>query len=132
MELYIYVIHDPAWKIKSLNDNVYFTLRDIYANVQNTDMCSEAIQFCQLLLPTSSEYTNVLYQPKFVQKLTVWLRHLDKSDFHLVKRSELLECEYSVYMKVDDWWTQFEVLKRQLSEHSCAINTIESELELGF
>ena len=49
MSHYIYIMDDPAWKTKSLNDNVYFTLRDIYANVNNTDTCYEATEFTKLL-----------------------------------------------------------------------------------
>ena len=133
---YMYIMDDPSLKLVSFEDNVYFTVRDIFANVSNTDMCYEANEFNALLTNTvhlsdrssNFQYANVLYQPQYINKLSKWLNHIDASDFDLVKHNELLECEYSIYMKFDAWWVQFELLRDEIKERCNAINEIEGEL----
>ena len=77
---------DPAQhalKTHSLEDNVYFTVRDIFMNAESPDLCIECNYFnAQLTQGISYEdrpanqtftYTNDLQDKAFVKELLQWL-----------------------------------------------------------
>ena len=133
---YMYLMDDPSLKSLSLEDNVYFIVRDIFANAFNTDMCYEANEFNALLTnntyisdrASNFQYANVLYQPKYVNKLSTWLNHITITDFNIITKEELFECEYDTHMELDVWWEHFTKLRDEITERCYAINELENEL----
>jgi hypothetical protein len=125
---YLQLANENHLKNKSLEDNVYFTLRDIFANVSGLDYCMEANGFNSKLTNgiyyeerKDFTYTNVLNDKTYVKELSVWLSYIDKSDFEF---EAIDDTEKEWYfdtrnlMKFDDWWLQFEELKNLIREHS--------------
>ncbi len=133
---YMYLMDDPSLKSLSLEDNVYFTIRDIFANAFNTDMCYEANEFNALLTKdthisdrtSNFQYANVLYQPKYINKLSTWLNNITISDFDIITKLELFECEYDTHMELDVWCEHFTKLRDEITERCYAINELENEL----
>jgi len=128
---YLQLANENHLKNKSLEDNVYFTLRDIFANVSGLDYCMEANGFNSKLTNgiyyeerKDFTYTNVLNDKTYVKELSVWLSYIDKSDFEFEAIDDADKEEKKWYfdtrnlMKFDDWWLQFEELKNLIREHS--------------
>jgi len=128
---YLQLANENHLKNKSLEDNVYFTLRDIFANVSALDYCLEANGFNSKLTNgiyyeerKDFTYTNVLNDKTYVKELSVWLSYIDKSDFvfEAIEDTEDTEEKEWYYdtrnlMKFDDWWLQFEELRFLIREH---------------
>ena len=74
---YLQLANENHLKNKSLEDNVYFTLRDIFANVSELDYCMEANGFNTKLTNSISyeertidfTYTNVINDKIYIHKL---------------------------------------------------------------
>jgi len=129
---YLQLANENHLKNKSLEDNVYFTLRDIFANVSGLDYCMEANGFNSKLTNgiyyeerKDFTYTNVLNDKTYVKELSVWLSYIDKSDFEFEAIEDTEDTEEKEWyfdtrnlMKFDDWWLQFEELKNLIREHS--------------
>lgn len=128
---YLQLCNENDLKNKSLEDNVYFTLRDISRNVSGIDYCIEADVFnTQLTNGVYYEerkdftYTNVLNDKTYVKELSVWLSYIDKLDFEFeaIDDADTEEKEWyfdTIHLfKFDDWWIQFEELKNLIREHS--------------
>jgi len=134
---YVGLMNDNSFKSKSLEDNVYFTLRDIFLNGEIDDIMS-ANHFNGLLTNNISfgerdakfEYTNLLYDynSDYTQKLYDWLACLTgykltskpnrwkNSMFDFENPDEDDEIDMSRYMKYDDWWDQLQELIKKLEE----------------
>jgi hypothetical protein len=122
---YIGLMNDNSFKSKSLEDNVYFTLRDIFWNGCAND-CYAANYYNGLLTNDVSfeertakfKYTNVLYDYNldYTKKLYYWLSRLTKYMFDFEKTYEDEEINMSEYMKYDDWWDQLQELIKKLEE----------------
>lgn len=119
---YIGLYDDNNLKQLSLNDNVYFTLRDIFRNTGSCNIATEANDYNTLLTngiylgdrKDNFQYTNVLHQLKYVNKLRNWLNRFDEDYFDV---EEFDKCKNGViYMKFDDWWKQFEELRDLIDE----------------
>jgi hypothetical protein len=136
---YVGLMNDNSFKSKSLEDNVYFTLRDIFWNGQIDDLMS-ANHFNGLLTNNVSfmerdknfAYANMLYDynSDYTQKLYKWLMRLtgynkltstnvnrwkdSVFEFHEVDEDDKIDMVN--YMKYDDWWDQLQVLIRELEE----------------
>jgi hypothetical protein len=128
---YVGLMNDNSFKTKSLEDNVYFTLRDIVWNGEIDDLMS-ANHFNGLLTNNVSfmdrdknfAYANILYDynSDYTQKLYKWLMRLtgyntnvnSVFEFHEVEEDEKIDM--ANYMKYDDWWDQLQVLIRALEE----------------
>lgn len=128
---YINLMNDNDFKKKSLYDNVYFTLRDIFANAYSADTIMEANYFngrltnniCFEDRTERFEYTNELHQKYFVERLQSWLKHFNIHYFEFIELEEGEEIHDESYMKFDDWWVQFEELKNliHLQYEKCCI-----------
>lgn len=122
---YVGLMNDNSFKSKSLEDNVYFTLRDIFWN-GCLDDCYTANYFNGLLTNNISfeerkakfEYANVLhdYNSDYTKKLYYWLSHLNGDMFDFKNPYEDDEINMSKYMNYDDWWVQFQELIKKLEE----------------
>jgi hypothetical protein len=134
---YVGLMNDNSFKSKSLEDNVYFTLRDIFWNGQVDDILS-ANYYNGLLTNGITfekrdkyfEYANILYDynSNYTQKLYDWLSWLtgykltSKSNgckdsmFDFLEVEEDDEIDVEKYMKYDDWWDQLQELIKKLEE----------------
>jgi hypothetical protein len=109
-------------KKKSLYDNIYFTLRDIFANAGECETFMEANNFNISLTNNISfedrterfEYSNALHDIYFVTRLKSWLQQLDTSCFAFEELEDGEECNIHKYMKLDDWWAQCIELKNAI------------------
>lgn len=104
---YIYLEYDDKLKKKSLEDNVYYTLIDIFNNASSSNLILRVYDFNRALRPDG--YTRILYDKEYVLVLMNMLKHISQSSFEFV-------IEDGVYIKLDDWWVQFEELKNIIAE----------------
>jgi len=110
-------------KKKSLYDNVYFTLRDLFWNSNSADTCFQANNFNHDLTDgiyfeertEGFQYTNKLHQKYYVERLQRWLKRFNPNYFEFLEVEELAY-EDEAYMKFDEWWVQFEELRKLIDE----------------
>jgi hypothetical protein len=123
---YIGLMNDNLFKSKSLEDNVYFTLRDIFWNGDTQD-CMTANYFNGLLTNNICfeerderfQYANILYDYNwdYTKKLYNWLCLFKKNSmFDFDEPMEDDEIDMAKYMKYDDWWDQLQELMKKLEE----------------
>jgi hypothetical protein len=123
---YLQHFNDNNLKSLSLEDNVYFTLRDIFINMAELQYIMEANVFnnqisgsiCYEDRKSNFKYRDVLNDKLFVDRLHIWFKHIKKSDFEFEEPDDKADDEekYWYYdmkllIKFDDWWSQFEELK---------------------
>ena len=123
---YLQLHNDNNLKLLSLEDNVYFTLRDIFTNISGCDYIMEANNFNDNITGGISyeerkndfQYTNVLNEKLYVDRLNRWLNFITPFDFDFEELDDKADDEekYWYYdmkllIKFDDWWSQFEELK---------------------
>jgi hypothetical protein len=121
---YMYINDDNDFKKKSFEDNVYFTLRDIFWNTGSPDTCYQANEFnisltCRIYFEERTDkfkYTNVLYEKDYVERLQRWLKRFNHYYFEFIELEEGDGVEYESYMEFDDWWNQFEELRNLIDE----------------
>jgi hypothetical protein len=127
---YLQLANENQLKSKSLEDNVYFTLRDIFNNVSGFDNCMEANSFNDALTNRISyqertndfTYTNVLNDKKYMYRLSEWLSRIHKGEFEFEALNDTEEKEKVWYYDTihlfpfDDWWLQLEELKILIRE----------------
>ena len=118
---YMYLMNNNEFKQKSLEDNLYFTLRDIFSNAEDIHSVFEANSFNDRLSGGISfeertdnfQYVNVLQNKEYVSDLIVWLHYFTEDWFEFIEFE--FEKEPNInYIKYDDWWVQFEKLKKLL------------------
>jgi hypothetical protein len=121
---YIYLTNDNELKKKSLYDNLYFTLRDIFANASSLDTIMEANSFNSYLSNNicfegrseSFQYQNIFYEKDYVEQLHEWIKHIDIYYFKFNEPEEDEEIDMKKYMKWHNWWVQFEELRKLIHE----------------
>ena len=121
---YICLYNDNELKNKSLEDNVYFTLRDIFDNIRSDliDMLIEINEFNHILSggicyeerTESFSYTRMLYDKDYLINLINFLKKLNEYSFEFNKPEENKEIQINEYMVFDEWLKQFERLKKSL------------------
>lgn len=124
---HMYINDDNDFKKKSFEDNVYFTLRDIFWNAGSPDTCYQANDFNISLTgriyfeerTDKFEYTNVLYEKYYVERLQRRLKRFNHYYFEFEEPDE--EIDMDKYMKFDDWWFQFEELRNLICFNSSFI-----------
>ena len=125
---YVGLCNDNSFKSKSLEDNVYFTLRDIFWNGDMNNVL-KANYFNDLLTNGISfeerdknfKYTNLLYDynSDYTSSLYIWIGMMTEYKdciFEFPSLQEDEEINMNEYMKYDDWWVQFEDLCEKLFE----------------
>jgi hypothetical protein len=136
---YICLYHDNTFKSKSFEDNLYFTLKDIWLNIE----INEAIRVSYYMsLLTGSipfeqrtetfKYNDItVFAKPIYNYLTDLCLHKDANgEYKLMKDAlfdfyniddweddEKSEIYLKDYMKYDDWWLQFETLYYQLEKN---------------
>lgn len=122
---YIHLLNDNKIKKISLNDYVYFTLRDIFENAYNYDTINETNWFCEKLTgelyfedrKSTYKYTNALNKKHYLTKLITWLNKIDITYFEFILLGEDEKINMEEYIKWDEWWFQFEQLRFLIKEH---------------
>ena len=126
---YIGLMNDNELKSKSLEDNVYFTLRDIFWNA-DCDDCISANYFNGLLTNNISfeernknfRYTNILYDyhSDYTKKLYNWICKITTYKDTIFDYDPLVIDEednpIQKYIKYDEWWEQVLDLRKKLEE----------------
>jgi hypothetical protein len=121
---YIYIHENNELKNKSLEDNVYFTLRDIFNNGNSTDIILQANDFNSQLVDNiyyeersdQFQYTNILYDKEYLLKLIKFLQPFNEHWFEFTEFEEEEEEDMKNYIKFDEWFEQFKDLKILLEE----------------
>ena len=103
---YICLQYDNALKQKSLEDNVYYTLIDIFNNASSSDLVLRVYDFNHFL--KDKVYTRVLYDKEYLSVLINMLKHVNESSFEFI-------VEDGEYIRLEAWWKQFEELKHTLN-----------------
>ena len=135
-------IHDvDEYKKKSLNDQFYYTLRDIFWNTDSFDVMMTINEFNYMLTDGISfesrtntfQYTNILYQKTELKKILRFINRVEQTgwfDFIELKdedkdkdKDEENESIDEEYILFDDWWKQFEELRKLLKEQYKKMNT---------
>lgn len=122
---YVYKCDPNQHSLKklSLEDNVYFTVRDIFMNAESPDLCIECNYYnTQLTQGISYEdrpanqtftYTNDLQDKAFVKELLKWLAGIRPNRDFFFKDS-MLEQDNN-YISLAQWNEDFVMLKVSLS-----------------
>ena len=121
---YLRLFHPNDWKQKSLEDNIYFTIRDIFQNIDDFQFAMEANMFNDKLTngivyeerTSDFIYSNVLNEDfSFVYKLSKWLSYICEYyfDFEEVVDETI---DLDKYILFDEWTSQLTVLKELLDE----------------
>jgi hypothetical protein len=121
---YMYIKDDNDFKKKSFEDNVYFTLRDIFWNAASSDTCFQANDFNTMLTggiyfeerTDKFKYTNLLHEKNYVKLLQRWLKRFNHYYFEFEEPYEYEEINIDKFMKFDDWWVQFEEIINLIDE----------------
>jgi hypothetical protein len=134
-EIYVRMYDENELKIKSLEDNIYHTLRDISYNIFGFDWWVESNGFINPLTNgikfedrnDTFEYSNVLNDKEYLVRLIEWLNYISINDFNDVNNFNLLDetdeemlyfhTHRHQFILLDDWWVQFNNLKGDLKEH---------------
>ena len=121
---YLYLIHPNDWKQKSLEDNVYFTMRDIFTNIDDFQFAMEANFFNDRLTngvvyeerTDDFTYMNILNDDfSFVYKLSKWLSYICEYyfDCNMVEDEPV---DLDKYILLDEWISQLDILKKLLAK----------------
>jgi|688.fasta_scaffold32362_4 hypothetical protein len=134
---YIGLMNDNSFKRKSLEDNVYFTLRDIFWNGEVDDLMTAnhfngilTNNICYEDRSKNFNYANILYdyESDYTKKLYNWLSLITgyklnskpngwkDSIFEFREVEEDDEIDMTQYMKYDDWWEQLQELIKKLED----------------
>ena len=136
---YMYIMNNNDFKKKSLYDNVYFTLIDIFANAESyCDIMASNSYNKQLTNNVCFEdrtddfrYTNVLDEKDYVEKLLRWLKKFNIHCFEFLEpeqyEPDVNEIDMKKYMNFDEWWFQFEELIRLIENQYNKCCTWEEE-----
>jgi len=111
---YIYLQYDNAHKHKSFEDNVYFTLIDIFNNASSSNLVLRVHDFNHFLKDDKG-YTRILYDKEYLSVLIHILQRVNESSFEFI-------VEDGDYIRMDDWLFQFEELKMVLEERYRQLN----------
>lgn len=138
---YVKLANDNSLKNNSLEDNIYFTLRDIWLNAECIDYCYETNHFNSILTDNicyedrkeDFKYSNILYDhnSNYLTELYEWFAYIDGRldklkyktptdykcllfTFEIPHEDE--EINMNKYMRANEWWIQLVNLVDQLEE----------------
>jgi hypothetical protein len=129
---YVRLCNPHKFKSLSLEDNVYFTLRDIFMNAKKADDAIECNEFNHQLTneigfedrTDTFTYTNVLQDKAFVEGLIKWLCAIKPSrDFFFT--DEIDEDDVCTFNSACDMLTT----KWKYSDDKCEYITLDSWME---
>ncbi len=121
---YVETMNKNDLKKRSLEDNIYFTLRDIFWNCDDPRDCDLANHFNRILTNNVSydevndivNYTDVVRDSnsKFVNELYNYLNNFKKTRMYFSEDN--ISENLDQLIKLDDWWEQFEHLVVELEK----------------
>lgn len=129
---YIILYHDHSFKLKSLEDNIYFTLRDMFLNLEDIHNVFDVNDFNSILTDgicyeereDTFTYANVLQDKNYVDSLSKWLSTITQKDLNIntmceeriLYNSINIDIDISRYMPFEEWWQHFENLRLQINK----------------
>lgn len=121
----MYLTNDNRMKQLSFEDNVYFTLRDIFANAASTHISLSANELNNCLTngiyfeerTNNFTYTNALYDINYIQRLLVFLNNFRPIMFGFLEQRKDEQIDQRRYMKFEEWWQQFDMLRKKIAHH---------------
>lgn len=117
---YIELLFNNKLKSKSLEDNIFYTLRDIFWNCDEEYDIRMTKRFNKNLISNNffdnGEYTDVLYDyySDFTKELYEYLKNFKKEKIYFIEDKD--EEKENEYIKFDDWWSQLQQLIKKLEE----------------
>jgi hypothetical protein len=127
---YIYVHEKNELKHKSLENNVYFTLRDISRNASNSFICFQVNEFNDALTGgiylddriETFNYTNALQDKEYVEKLIAWLNRVNEDWFAFLELEESYDYKNGKismckYIQWEIWFVQLKQFIQSLIVH---------------
>lgn len=125
---YIELLYKNEFKKRSIEDNIYFTLRDIFWNCDSIDS-NKANYFNSILIGGNNNingydeynditYTNVVHDENdnFVVELYDYLKMFKKNRFTFFIDDYCVFPDNELYLRFDIWWRQFEDLVLELHQ----------------
>lgn len=132
---HICVFNDVSLRNRSLEDNVYFTVRDIFFNCNSPDDCMRSCEYNSELSGNIMyedrtdffEYTDMLHEECGIKRILSWFERFTPEYFEFIDgEKEIMEEGYIVF---DDWWASFNELKRMLREEYVKIMILDVRSE---
>ena len=116
---YIGLSEEHSLKFRSLEDDVYFTLRDIFLNVLDVEDIMMTREFCIELtdgIPYEErtetfQYTDALYDKKYTKRLYDWLSIIDKKCFEFKPPGKDDVIDLKEFIPFDEWYNHFTYLR---------------------
>jgi hypothetical protein len=123
---YIGLSEEHALKFRSLEDDVYFTLRDLFLNVLDIDDVMMTREFCIELtndIPYEDrtdtfQYTDALYDKKYTKRLYTWLSSINKKCFEFKPPQTDDVIDLKEFIPFDDWYNHFTYLRNLIKYKS--------------
>jgi hypothetical protein len=122
-EEYIELLYSNDLKSKSFEDNIYYTLRDIFWNCDEDYDLIMSNKFNKILINKNNpfenfEYADVLYDycSEFTQELYDYLKNFTKDRIYFIEDSVEKNKKDFYYIKLNDWWDQLQQLVKKLEE----------------
>lgn len=121
---YLCLINPNHLKKISLEDNVYFTLRDIFQNIDDFQFAIESNMYNNTLTngityeerTNDFSYSNVLNDDfSFVYRLTKWLSYICEYYFDFEIIEENIDIDLEKYITFEEWISQLEDLREHLN-----------------
>lgn len=121
---YVYLTNSNNLKKISLEDNVYFTLRDIFQNIDDFQFAMESNMYNDKLTNGISyeerthnfSYSNVLNDNfSFVYRLTKWLSCICEYYFDFEIIEENIDIDLEKYITFEEWISKLEDLREHLN-----------------
>lgn len=124
---YIEIINESNLKYKSLEDNLYCKLNDIYFNVDCIEIIEEAELFNAIITNNINfmertpnfEYSNILNNKLFLNKIIKFLKKLSIDDFYFDNYDNLILLKYidlSEYISYNLWYDDLKNLIMNLED----------------
>jgi len=132
---YIFIAQDNNLKKKSLEDNLYYTLMDIFWNANHSDDCMISNGYSRMLTGDTDfvqrsddfQYTNVLQKKYELEKILRWLNSIKEGFFDFTDQEEGEETNEDTYMRFDDWWVQFQELRCCIIKKKSMVNNQKNQ-----
>lgn len=123
---YVGLSEEHSLKFRSLEDDVYFTLRDLFLNLLDVDDVINTIHFSKELTDNipyeerteTFRYTCVLSDKYYTKKLYEWLSTLDKTCFEFKPPRDDDVIDLKEFIPFTEWWNHFEYLRNLIKYKS--------------
>ena len=123
---YIGLSEEHSFKFRSLEDDVYFTLRDLFLNVLDVEDVMMTQEFCIELtdgIPYYERteifhYTNALSDKNYNKRLSDWLNSINKNCFEFRPPGKDDVIDLKEYIPFTEWYNHFNYLRKLIKYKS--------------